>query len=460
HCDCEQCRDQTPSDLVWGFVDSVARELYKTHPDRLVVCGAYTAYREPPASIDKLSPNLVTRISWVRPGLDDDERWSEFWETVDAWLPKLAPGHLARNANVQWSASPQAPVIFPRSIAREFRALKGISIGDNSSVPRSKDQRWGPPGLAHLNHYVTAAYLRDADQDLDELLDEYYDLFYGPASGPMRSAFEFAESVYNRERKPSAAFPLEVRIEFVKLLLAARAAAGDGIYGQRVQVVLDDMPTLEALEQAMAEREALGDPRKDAPLALAGDAAAGRDAPVYRLRDIKTGEDVPDEIATTFQVTWEDKFLVFDVRCHEPDLENMPVTADVWGGDSVAFLIETPVHAYYQIEINPDGVVFDADRSRGRAPGMERWSAEAEVTVERGTDYWRLLVRVPVVSVDEGADDPLHFVVGGKPTADESWFFNIGRSRGLNSERRVFAYSPTEATFHVPLRFARLQMVE
>jgi hypothetical protein len=37
------------SDLVWGFVDSVAIKVYKTHPDRWVTCGAYTSYKDPPA---------------------------------------------------------------------------------------------------------------------------------------------------------------------------------------------------------------------------------------------------------------------------------------------------------------------------------------------------------------------------------------------------------------------------
>lgn len=48
HCQCESCKKLPSSELVWGFVDRVARELYKTHPDRLVSCGAYTPYIHPP----------------------------------------------------------------------------------------------------------------------------------------------------------------------------------------------------------------------------------------------------------------------------------------------------------------------------------------------------------------------------------------------------------------------------
>lgn len=52
-CQCELCAGKTPSELVWEFTDRVSRELYKSHPDRLVLGGAYTPYREPPESIEK-----------------------------------------------------------------------------------------------------------------------------------------------------------------------------------------------------------------------------------------------------------------------------------------------------------------------------------------------------------------------------------------------------------------------
>ncbi|MFN2352412.1 MAG: DUF4838 domain-containing protein, partial [Kiritimatiellia bacterium] len=77
NCRCEQCAGKSASELVWGFIDRVARDLYTTHPDRLITGGAYASYQRPPASIERFSPNVTVFISNVgRPVLDDDERWA------------------------------------------------------------------------------------------------------------------------------------------------------------------------------------------------------------------------------------------------------------------------------------------------------------------------------------------------------------------------------------------------
>ncbi len=63
HCQCDRCQPQMTldrgpsgqsSDYVWNFVVRVANELAKTHPHRKVFCGAYSTYRLPPLTIEKL----------------------------------------------------------------------------------------------------------------------------------------------------------------------------------------------------------------------------------------------------------------------------------------------------------------------------------------------------------------------------------------------------------------------
>ena len=83
HCQCDDCRDQITldrgpsglsSDYVWNFVVRVANELAKTHPDKKVFCGAYSSYRLPPLTIDKLPDNVLVQITNGRPirELDDE----------------------------------------------------------------------------------------------------------------------------------------------------------------------------------------------------------------------------------------------------------------------------------------------------------------------------------------------------------------------------------------------------
>ncbi len=458
HCGCELCEGKTPSELVWGFVDRVARELYETHPDRLITCGAYTEYIRPPGSIEKFSPNVAVMIAnRNRPGLVDPEVWQSYWDLISAWREKLAPDRLIRYENNRFGRS---LVIHPRAFARDLRALKGMSLGDMGEVRRgtpSNDcwpNQWPNPAVNHLNIYVQSRLLWDAERDLDALLEEYYDLFYGPAADVMQEALDSAEQNYNR--RGARMLPLEHRVPFVEKLHEARAQAGDTVHGKRIQTFINELPPLEKLRADLQAQLEAGDEREDAPVAIGHVLPGPPDPPVYRLKGIVDGEE--PEVETTFQVGWDDGTLVFDVTCYEPEMDDLFVTPDVWGGDSVAFLLETPFHSYYQIEVNPDGVVFDSNRAYGERG--DNWNSKAEVATERGEDFWRLTVRLPVMPEDVGAGDPLHNVVGSKPTEDAPWYFNVGRVRvrGVGGvDRTLYSFSPTgRATYHEKGRFARL----
>jgi len=321
-------------------------------------------------------------------------------------------------------------------------ALKGHSLGERSEMPRGRDPySWRAIGADHLNLYVHGRTLWDADLDMDALLEEYYTLFYGPARKEMKAAFEYA---YRHACGLNKA-PLDVRMRFVGMLHMARAAAGDGVYRRRIQLMLDELQTLDELHAEMKRQADAPDPRAKAPLVVASKTT-------HQLKDLITG-DKP-KIKTTFAVTWEDDALRFDIRCDEPDMDNLFVADNVWSGDSVAILLETPHHSYYQIEINPDGKVFDASRDGGRM--TTKWSALAEVKPERSTKHWRIIARIPVVSEDKGAGDPNHFVVGNKPTISAPWHFNIGRVRVRDGKKTAYAFSPTGSSYHVPEKFARL----
>ncbi|MFN2350821.1 MAG: DUF4838 domain-containing protein, partial [Kiritimatiellia bacterium] len=83
-CGCELCEGKSPSDLVFGFVDHVAREIRKTHPDRLITCGAYAEYAKPPESIESFSPNVAVYLSnRGRPVFDMPARWQAYWEQLE-----------------------------------------------------------------------------------------------------------------------------------------------------------------------------------------------------------------------------------------------------------------------------------------------------------------------------------------------------------------------------------------
>ncbi len=450
-CQEGECLEMTASDNVWQFVDRVARELYKTHPDRWVTCGAYGSYRPAPDGVDQFSPNVLIFLSHPRPGLDDDENWETQQQLVESWVEKLGPGRLITNSNHLGEM-----MVSPRAYARDLQSKKGVFIGDWNEVRvarRDGTQHvyWRTPGLDHLHSYANARLLWDADLDIDALLDEYYTLFYGPASEQMKATWEFAEENYTRRGR--SRFSLANKIQFLDMLLAAQAVAGDSIYGQRINAIINDLPPRPKLVQAL-EEETIARMRPNAPVVIGRDADSATVAENYTLVDLMTGDAV--EIETRFNVTWDDDALVFDFHCDDPDMENLFISRDIWGGDSVAILLESPNHSYYQIEINPDGELFDADREYGRVAA--NWSSHAEVETERGPDFWRVVVRIPIVGEAEGALDPHNFVVGEKPAADNPWFFNVGRVRIRDFEKSGHSFSPTGSNYHDTQRFGRLEI--
>ena len=470
-CQCEKCGKLTPSDAVWGFLDRVAREVYKTHPGRLLIGAAYTSYRDPPENISRLSTNIAVRINNVgRPTLDVPERWEWYQGLVTGWQAKAASGKIIRVENNYYST-----VIHPHIIARDLQAMRGISLGEMNEVSHEKaaggqGQTWGNPGLNHLNLYVNAAFLWDADQDLDALLDEYYTLFYGPAKKEMRSAFEYAEANYSREGK--ACMELPGRIRFVELLQAARAAAGNTVYGKRVRLILDELDPLEKL-RAM---HAINTQRTNAPAFSPWNLDNGKwdqawkdsrvdgklDEPFWRNQKLlqTQGGSGKAKYETLFSILTGRKVLCVGITCrgmtNQPP--NISTTRDgdpaILQGDHVEFLLETDAHAYYRIVVNPAGARLEMDMAEDGVGTA--WSSNAEIAVDRGGDYWSVEMRIPVVPEDEGAGDPNHYVLYRRmPSGLWPWHFNIARVRGDGTETEVFVPAG-EKGLQDRLKFARL----
>ncbi len=114
-------------------------------------------------------------------------------------------------------------------------------------------------------------------------------------------------------------------------------------------------------------------------------------------------------------------------------------------------LLETDSHSYYQLAINPAGALVDLDRGAPKS-GWFGWSSQAEVATQIADDHWTVEIRIPVVQ-DE--NDPLHQVIGRKPTASLPWHVNVCRQRIRENGSEYSAFSPTgKSAFHEPMKFA------
>jgi hypothetical protein len=463
-CQCEKCAGHTASDLVWGFADRVARQLYQSHPGKRITCGAYTSYVEPPESIAKFSPNLAVWISnrgrWK---MLDEEHWADYQSRIRRWQSKLAPGNLLRLENNLFHVAAMAkgelvgyPVLHPRGVARDLKALKGVSLGDTGEQSQARG-KWSAPALEHITLYVRSRFLWDADQDVDAVLDDYCVQFYGPAAAAMKEAITYAEQnlAFKDQGRRGRGNPdnvsLAVSLRLRELLESAHQLAGDTIYGRRIRAIIAELQPKETVIAKHREKEeALTQARSSAPVAKGVVGADLAKATAYKLKGYSKSVDPAFE--TTFRAAWDMDALVFDIVCKDPDMKKLSVTPDIHSGDYIAISLEPAVGVNYQISINPDVAVDDWGTS-------SNWKSVAEVKTERGNDFWRLTVRIPVVGADEGQADPNHRVSGTKPTHEAPWFFNVGRNQDLGGGKaELQAFSPTGAGWHVPAKFGKLEI--
>lgn len=479
-CQCNHCKGRgTPdrgyegmiSDYVWQYVDRVAREVYKTHPDKMISCLAYGAYSLPPDGIAQLSPNIRVGLAQHRAGdsaTANPKRRAFMLDVRRQWQKKIPPGHppffiydYYRYA-VPGGTLQFLPVFFPHAIAADLRSLKGISIGDFIEVYRSiGDDKADSMGVTHLNLYVTARFWWNADQDVDQLLDEYYTLFYGPARNEMKAFIEYSEANWDDLR----ANPEKIGQVLALLAKAQAKVEPDSVYARRVALVADYIRPLQDLQKQLVmardpvpevrvrEREA-----KDIRLDGRLDDVFWQGVESLALRETETGRRASGR--TSFMVARAGGSLYFGIRCLDAGAKALAVASTghddmaIFNGESVEILLETQRHSYYQLAVNPAGAMIDIDRAQGL---NTRWSSNAQVAVHVAADGWSLEVRVPVADPAQADVDPTNGVAGRMPSPTYPWYFNVCRQavrdRGL--ERSTFSPTGTEG-FHVPKKFAKL----
>ena len=466
----------TMSDQVWGYINRVALELYKSHPDRLVSGLAYSAYKTPPAKLDKLSPNLVLIETRQRQSFWDEGKRSEHRTLREAWMKKLTSGkYLTWDYTIN-ARSEQAgrPVIYTQQIARDLRELKGHTLGEMIEIydhPAGKEASFGydPFALEHLNLYVTARLWWDAEQNLDALLADYFASYYGPAAKPMQTFAEFSEANWMHMGQDGAKIG-----EAFTLLAAAQAAADpQSPPGRRIQKIADLMKPLRTLEQQLSRKhdttldyrvlethQTGGKPLREK--AFDGHVLKGYWTDVRSVQLVKLTPEAPQpKTSTKFQIQREGSILHLGIVCQEPDMPGINIattTPDdprLLAGDHITLLIETASNSYYEIAINPAGTVLEIDH--GKDGKGVKWTSGAQFAVHRGDKEWSLEMRLPITGEGSRMIDPLKGIDGAMPKDLFPWHVNVCRQRVRGSSIERTAFSATgKDDFYVPEKFAKL----
>lgn len=470
-CQCEKCAGQDDlkrgsrgslSNHVWAFVNRVAKEVAKTHPDKLVVNAAYGAYTLPPTNIDKLEPNVqVVIVGGRRPRSSRPEDQEEVRQLREGWKEKTDRPYIIFENYPITGRGWYLPAYVARTIGQSVNATKGESRGEDIWLSFGPDFETKDLGFNHFQVYFTAAmYWGGKQQDVVALLDEYCTKFYGPAAAEMRAFFDYCEANWTDMETDKAKAD-----EALARFAAAQGKVESGsIYARRLALI-DDY--LNGLRRKSA---LLGQKRGVVPkLRMVGDAydividgklddAYWQKCPVAasgRLRELQTGR--APTFGTTVKAGWQGSSVYFAIRCDDMPGDKLNVTATkkedsaIWYGDVVELLIATDMHSYYQIAVNPAGALVDYDRGADKS-GWSNWESQAEVATSVAEDHWTVEIRIPVTD-DE--NDPLNQLVGKKPTQSLPWHINICRQRARENGTEHSAFSPTaEFGFHAPMKFA------
>ncbi|WP_170266753.1 DUF4838 domain-containing protein [Brevifollis gellanilyticus] len=464
------------SDHVFGYLNRVALELNKSHPDRLVSGLAYSGYKLPPEKIEKFSPNFVLIETRQRQNFWDDAKRKEHQDMRAAWTKKLAADrYLTWDYSI--NAGPEQagrPVYYTQQISRDLRELKGRTLGEMIEIydhPAAKAATMGydPLSIEHLNLYITSRLWWDADQDLEALLADYFTTYFGPAAKPMRAFMDYSEANWMHMGQDA-----EKIGQAITLLATAQTAADpQSAPGKRMQKIAEMMKPLKALQQQLSRkresdlvyrvleaRQTGGKPLTSRP--FDGQVLKEYWTDVRSVNLANLTSTAPHRKAeTTFQIQREGSILHIGIICHEPDMAGLNVTATepddekILNGDYVTLLLETPSRAYYEITINPAGAVYETDHAEG-GKGV-KWASGAQCAVHRGEKLWSLELRLPIAGEGAFVLDPLKGIDGSQPKDLFPWHFNLGRQRvrGANIERT--AYSATgKDDFHVPEKFGKL----
>ena len=467
-CQCELCqRKESPelgprgiaSNYVWSFVNRVAKELKERRPDKKISCCAYGIYTAPPSNIEKLEPNLqVIIVGGRRPTQADREalrRLRAEWATKTDNLLEIYENYPFTNRGFY------LPAYVTHVMGESINETKGMSRGED--VWFSIDFSEKATGFNHFLAYFTARmYWGGKQQDVSAMFDEYVEQFYGPAAADMHAFFDYCEEHW-REMETDVV-PAQRALELIEM--AKKTAGTDNVYATRVGLIdryldgLRNKAAQLAQQRGPVPRLRIPDDHLATPIVVDGrlDDQAWVDcmsAATGRLKELQTGRE--PIFGTRIKTRWIGGNLYFAIHCDERPGEKLNIATTkngdqaLWYGDVVEILLETNSHSYYQIAFNPAAALVDFDRGTDRK-NWSSWASQAEVATQIADDHWTAEVRIPVTD-DE--NDPLHQVIGRRPTQSLPWHVNICRQRIREQGSEYSAFSPTgTAGFHEKMKFA------
>jgi len=434
-CKCEACQEligrtrrEEPSgvfsraldsDYFFHFVNEVAREVRKTHPDKWIVTLAYMTHAYPPATFE-LEPNVAVqfcfacnRMPYARHEYENELRAFREWarqadeRPMYLWLYYTFPVEIAVNGKFHCF-----PGCFAHTIGEQMKLFS----------------RHGYRGMFHCGYgqeveaYVTYKLMDDPSLSVDRLLDEYFGRYYGRAGEPLKQMYLDMERTYcDPANWPDRPGHMSVDIAWARLGTPERMAryaawveeaeqlAETDIERQRVALFIAD--TWQYMKQGFDQFQARSSaslPSVTAPrIADAGGDPANVDW--SRATDLEggfhvRGEDTRSPRELGGRMAHDTRYLYLELV--DPcDTGKLVVSPGVYPCDTwELFVARQRARPYRQFAVGPSGTI--AATSNGEGDGGANVPVPdhgiCAVVDTSDPDKWVTWIAVPLATLAEG----------------------------------------------------------
>lgn len=455
------------SDYVFGFVNKVAREIRKSHPDKYIAALAYSKYAYPPSQ-EPAEPNvsvqccLHARLIYSPETQANDwqilERWAagEPRRPIYLWLYYCFPNLSAKSRQFRCF-----PGFFAHTVVRQMKRYHELGVRGIFYEPAYLAHSRRSPLMDQLELYVGWKLADNPDLDGNALIDGFFQRYYGAAAKPMQQFYEMVERAYadpanypegyrkhHTEEIAWGHLGTEDRMRKLGLLMQeAKAAAATDIEKQRValfdkgvwQYMLSGRELYLKRKKAKTQttRQATA-PRIESP-EPSGDPTKVDWAKAALLDNWRTLMGEPTKRKICARVAHDGQHVYLQLDEHV-DTKSLVVTNDVWTEDEwEIFAAKQPSRPYRQMGLNSKSTHIDL--AWGEA--TKTWHSRATVVSDTSApDRWTVNVALPFD----------HLLPGGvKP--DDTIYLNIIRA---TRQKRAAAWIPTFGGFHEPSRLGRV----
>jgi len=442
YCQCPDCqakvRPQEPigkthSYAIWSFVNKVAAEVHKTHPDRFITCCAYGGYRIPPEDV-YFMPNVAVTFcvpEELRNPWAPDFKTKYVSEIIN-WNKKVVNLYVWDYWLYRWQQGVYgAPAIFPHLLPEKYllegKRVKGHVIElcnkDTSGVLHNTWQDWM---MDQINAYVGFKLLWDPNLNVDDILKEYYQ-FFGPAEPLIKKFYETMENAFLNPQTKGKEFRWDWNTcwnqtytkELVNQVMnylreAEKLTRGNEPYHTRVEKVLKGFLTFELASKRYSETSTV-EKKKDIILTKVASAPKidGRlDEPLWEkafiIDEFVDLYNSPSIVKTEFLLLQDGINFYIGLRAYLPEKVfkqfSHPDTIDgtIWDSESCEIFFAPDTNSYYQFLIGPGNVFTDLYTPDIKNFSMEnlKWNATGiEYATKTEDGLWMAEIKIPFSSI-------------------------------------------------------------